>query len=97
MTCSVESDKPVTLTWTGPNGDILTPLSHTGIVLDTATNGDLTLVFKTLRTSFGGVYTCTADLGGATSAQTKYLHHLLKVKSKLKDLKIRVLSLLAMH
>lgn len=78
MMCRINSDGPVTLTWIGPDENTISPTPH--ITLETTEDG-LSLVFPTVKTSQGGVYTCRADVGGSSSPQSKEADYLLIVTS----------------
>ena len=45
-------------------------------------DGGLSVLFQSLLTSHGGVYTCIASVGGTQSAQTFREEHKLTVQSK---------------
>ena len=81
MTCSAVSDVLPTLTWTDPRGDrVTTNNPHVSLEL---VDGELSLLFQSLHTSHGGVYTCVASVGGTLSAQKMAAEHLLAIQSEI--------------
>ena len=80
MTCFVVSSGPTTLTWIDPSGDKVTSNSQ-NITLHKV-DGGLSVLFRSLLTSHGGVYTCIASVGGTQSAQNFRAQHKLTVQSK---------------
>ena len=81
MTCSAVSDGLATLTWTDPRGDrVTTNNPHVSLEL---VDGELSLLFQSLHTSHGGVYTCVASVGGSSSAQKMAAEHLLAIQSEI--------------
>ena len=81
MTCSAVSDVLATLTWTDPRGDRVTT-NNPQVSLELV-DGELSLLFQSLHTSHGGVYTCVASVGGISSAQKMAAEHLLAIQSEM--------------
>ena len=81
MTCSVVSTATVMLTWADPTGQRVTRHNLNNITVEMNDEG-LSLIFQSLQTSHGGLYTCVASVGGAESAQMQDASYFLKVHSK---------------
>ena len=77
LTCTVTSDRPPSLSWTG---------SGKGVVVHSQTvNGftsTLVIEFSPLRTSHGGAYTCLSSISPSPSVHDSQLEHHLQVNSE---------------